>query len=111
MDNSEYQYLLSIKQYEQMERIENRIYDTYERLSMDPPSQVPEVGDKVLICGCLVGKGYPWTRLEAEVLDVADTSYYVKYLGCKNFVTNKVFEEWVCSVAITDVIKRKGKEN
>lgn len=73
----------------------------FEKLSLDPP-RAADVGERVLVAASLVGRGYEWARLEAEVLEVADTAYRVRYTTYK--LAGKPVEEWVHRLVVTDVI-------
>ncbi len=82
----------------------DKLDSEFARLAAEPCSKVPQVGDRVLIAAGLVGKGHLWIRLEAVVLECADTAYYVKYKKYKLYRDTDTHEEWVHQAVITDVL-------
>ena len=74
----------------------------FEKLACEPCLKEAKEGDKVLVAAGVMGRGHHWMRLEAEVLRVADTAYYVRYVKYTNY-KGEVVEEWVHRFAVTDV--------
>lgn len=70
------------------------------RLRADPCMQIPEVGDTVIVAAGPLGMGHAWTRVEAEVQQVATNSYQVlfrdQYGPCKEA------SEWIDPVLVVD---------
>ncbi len=79
----------------------------FERLALDPCSDIPEVGDRVIVAVGLIGHGFAWVREEATVLEIGSSSYKVQLSKQKDFDSNKPVECWIHSVLVTDVLKRK----
>ena len=69
----------------------------FDRLLVEPNMKPIEPGMRVIIAAGLIGHGYPWIRTEVEVVDIADTSILISFLG-----KNK--PEWIHPALITDVL-------
>lgn len=90
--------------FERIDRHHKDLKNEFMKLAADPCSQVPKIGDTVLIAAGLVNKGHLWIRLEAKVLKCANTSYYVEYTDYKYYIQKEPVREWVHQNVITDVI-------
>lgn len=75
--------------------------EEFKRLAVDPCSEIPEVGDKAIVALGLLGMGHLWMREEAEVLEVASTSYHVRIRGRSG-------THWIHQALVTDVIRAKA---
>lgn len=82
----------------------------FAKLINEPSARVPQVGDKVLVAVGLLGMGYLWVRLEAEVIETADTSYKVRFTDRKKWGSDELQEEWVHQALITDVVSCPGED-
>lgn len=77
----------------------------FEKLAMDQPAKSAEVGDRVLVSAGPAGRGFEWERLEAVVLEVADTAYKVRFTNRKT-IHGDPDEDWVHRFAVTDVLAK-----
>jgi hypothetical protein len=75
----------------------------FERLLVEPCQEIPQVGDRVIVASGFLGMGHLWVRHEALVLEVAQTSYKVRFLDYRGF-RDRIVEMWVHPALITDRI-------
>ncbi len=80
----------------------------FEKLATDPPCEEVVVGSRVLLSAFVLGMGLDGIVLEAKVLEVADTAYYVQFKDRLEFGTKKLQEEWIHRVAVTDVLESES---
>ena len=92
--------------FDAIDRHHKKRRDEFEKLAMDPPAKSAEVGDRVLIAAGPVGRGFEWERLEAVVLEVADTAYQVRFTKRKT-IYGESDEDWVHRFCVTDVLAAK----
>ena len=78
--------------------------DEFDKLACEPCLKSANVGDRVLVSSGVVGRGFPWQRLECRVLEVADTAYKVDFVTRKTYGTNEPDIDWVHRFAVTDVL-------
>lgn len=83
-----------------MNNFHDKLDNEYKRLKQDAPRMV-KVGDKVLVAAGLIGRGHPWVRTQAEVIEIAQSS--VKVRGKESYSLDP-WEEWIDPSLITDVI-------
>lgn len=74
-----------------------------ERLKIDICMDIPEVNDHVLVNAGAVGRGHDWVIIEAKVLKVAKTAYFVEFLNRPAIVSPD--QCWINPVVITEVLK------
>ena len=77
----------------------------FRRLELDACSIIPEVGDTVVVAAGLLGMGYEYLRLEAEVLRVGQLSYKVCF-DVREYrpLDGNPVEKWIHPALVTDVI-------
>lgn len=82
-------------------------YREYHKLLAEPGMRIPCVGDHVVIASGLLGMGMPWTRMEALVTQVGQTSYKIK-LEVPNFLAQLIAVPpdgiWIHPCLVTDVL-------
>jgi hypothetical protein len=71
-------------------------------VAKNPPLAV-NVGDRVVVAAGLIGFGFKWERLEANVLEKGQNSVKIE-LDHKHPITGANYELWVHPVIITDVL-------
>jgi hypothetical protein len=89
-----------------LDRRHEKMNQEFMRLCCEPCGRVPAAGDRVLVAGGLIGKGHMWARLEATVVEVADTACKVRFLD-RISVQYGVEDTWVHNALITDVMGPK----
>lgn len=74
----------------------------FERLACEPCIKAAEVGDRVLVSAGAAGRGFEWERLEAVVIEVADTAYKLEFIG--RDLNGKPDTGWIHKFIVTDVL-------
>ena len=80
----------------------------FEKLSTDPPCGEIKEGTRVLVAAGPIGMGFDWIRLEATVIEVADTAYCVQFKDQIDYNTRQPKEMWVHRNIITDILKDRS---
>jgi hypothetical protein len=86
-------YFKSIERYHAKRRSE------FEKLACEPCLTEASVGDRVLVSAGAAGRGFEWERLEAVVLEVADTAYKLEFVG-----RGYTDIGWIHKFIVTDVL-------
>ena len=95
--------------FERIDEYHNKREQEFEKLAIDPPARTAEVGDRVLVSAGVLGMGFEWERLEATVIEVADTAYHIRFKDKKEYGTYYSKEVWAHRFAITDVLGKEPK--
>jgi hypothetical protein len=74
----------------------------FERLACDPCLTEAKVGDRVLVSAGPVSRGFEWERLEAVVMEVADTAYKLLFVGRSKNGKDDI--GWIHKFIVTDVL-------
>ncbi len=97
--------------FENLEKEQQRMRAEFERLRSDPPAKIPQIGDRVIVATGFLAMGHLWARMEAEVMDVGDTSVKVRLIDYQPYQQPiGSYSTWIHPALITDVLKKK-KEN
>lgn len=88
--------------FDNIERYQERRRNEFNKLACEPCLTPANVGDRVLVSGGPAGRGFEWFRLEAIVLEVADTAYKLHFIG--RDYRGKPDIEWIHKFIVTDVI-------
>ena len=70
----------------------------------------PDVGTLVILNAEMLGMGHSWVRLEATVLEKAETCCKVRFSDRKNYNTNQLEEMWIHPSVITDTVAKEPIE-
>lgn len=79
----------------------------YDRLKGGGVYKDVSVGDTVVVAAGLLGRGYIWIRVECEVVQVGDTSCFVKHIG-EYELDN--WQEWIDRFLIVEVVPLETKK-
>ena len=79
----------------------------FEKLACEPCLTPAKVGDRVLVGAGPAGRGFEWERLEAVVLEVADTAYRLEFVGRGFDGTPDI--AWIHKFVVTDVLGKAVK--
>lgn len=93
---------------ERLDQNSQKKIDEFNKLALDPCTLPYKVGDRVVIAGGPIGKGFPWIRLEATVIEKGQISTKVRFTNLTRF--GKVDEEWIHPALITDVLPNNEEE-
>ena len=74
----------------------------FEKLACEPCLTPANVGDRVLVGAGPAGRGFEWQRLEAVVLEVADTAYKLNFVD--RAINGKPDIAWIHKFIVTDVL-------
>lgn len=85
-----------------VERYQNEKRDEFEKLACEPCIKEAKVGDRVLVAGGPSGRGFDWVRLEAVVLELADTAYKLHFVD--RLICGKPDIAWIHKFIVTDVL-------
>lgn len=88
--------------FDSVERYQNRRRDDFNKLACEPCMTPANVGDRVLVSAGPAGRGFEWQRLEAVVLEVADTAYRVNFVH--RHYDGKPDIDWIHKFIVTDVL-------
>lgn len=91
--------------FEGIERHKEKMRAAFEKLAADPCKKNAEIGDRVLVSAGPIGKGFEWERLEAKVLDIADTAYKLQFIEQDPHRDPHV--GWVHRCLVTDVLAKR----
>lgn len=78
------------------------------RLAKGMSDRVAKVGDRVIVAAGFLGRGWRWIREEAEIVDIGETSYKIRFAEAS--YDDSVKEEWIHPALITDVLPAKQPE-
>ena len=88
--------------FERMDKAQEKIRMQFEKLASEPCLEPASVGDRVLVAAGPCLRGHEWGRLEAIVLEVADTAYKLHFVG-RNF-RGEPDIAWIHKWIVTDVL-------
>lgn len=75
----------------------------------DATRKIPKLNDLVIVAAGFVGLGHIWVRLEAEIVEIGESSYKVRFLDYTPYRGTKGSHEvWIHPALITDVLERKN---
>ena len=81
----------------------------FNKLLLDQCCIVPGIGDTVIVAAGLLGMGFDWIRLEAEVVGIGQNSIKVRFITEKKFQSEEYITKWIHPALVTDVIKHTEK--
>lgn len=87
---------------DRIDRVHDKRRQEFEKLACEPCLKSASVGDRVLVAAGPNGRGFEWERLEAVVIEVADTAYHVRYTRKETYP--ELQEAWVHRFTVTDVL-------
>lgn len=76
----------------------------FRKLLDDCSDKVPEVGNRVVVAVGLLGHGMPWVRQEADVIEVGEMSYKIRFTTHPKQI---IWEYWIHPALVTDVLPRE----
>lgn len=88
--------------FESVDRYHAKRRSEFEKLACEPCMKKAIVNDRVLVSAGAAGRGFEWERLEATVIEIADTAYKLRFEGRQ--VGGKDDIEWVHKFIVTDVL-------
>jgi len=87
----------------------DELHDQFKKLLAEPTTQIPKVGDTVVVAVGLLNMGHPWIRRAGKVLVAGDTSYKIHFEKQYKHEREKTII-WVHQTLITDVVPVNPKK-
>lgn len=94
------------RKFERIHDYHDSLDDEFRKLCVEPSLKVAKKGDRVIVAGGLIGRGYKWVRLEAVVLEVGDTSVHVEFKD-RAYIGGRPDRCWIHPCLITDVLSHE----
>lgn len=79
--------------------------ENVERLRTEPCMDIPVEGQHILVNAGAVNRGHAWVPIEAKVLRVAHTAYFVEFL-------DRYYEDkaWISPIVVQEVLPLRTEE-
>ena len=90
--------------YDDLEKSRRESQDKFDRLALDPCTIIPKVGWRVVVAAGPLCMGHDWIRLEAEVIELGQISYKVRFTDYRS-CNRELVEKWIHPGLVTDVIE------
>lgn len=96
--------------FDRLDQVHKQRRDEFEKLRLDQSSELPEVGDVIVVAGGPLNMGFEWIRHEAVVLAVAQQSIKIRFTDRKDIITGEPVVMWVHPAVVTDIIRQQRPE-